>query len=236
MGPTQTAPAEQQVYRENPLDSIVENTEARKAAEGAKANALMAQAHAQMAKVYAPQNEMASQIIGLGADFGMNAAMSLASFDLIGGKLALKAVTRGRFLHEAGYRWVPVKHDATVCRLRFKHIREPLEDADGKPLEVEFSFAQAEKAGYVTNSRGTNKQGNYDKIPENMLFARCISNFHRWYAPHVYGSTIPDKVDLTLEAVAEATDRIGEKSDAKIEALKERLIAAVEAPAEAVAK
>jgi hypothetical protein len=81
----------------------------------------------------------------------------------------------------------------------------------------------AERAGWVANSRGSGKVGNYDKIPKNMLFARVISNFHRWYAPHVVGAQVYDVGEVTMDSVIAATES---KSASKLDALEAELVTA----------
>lgn len=85
-----------------------------------------------------------------------------------------------------------------------------MKDADGKPLEVGMTIAEAEQAEWVASSRGKDAKpgtkGNYDKFPKNMLFARVISNFHRWYAPHVIGATVYDMGEVSMESVIAATE------------------------------
>ena len=97
-------------------------------------------------------------------------------------------------------------------------------DVNDKPLRVTFTMKDAEKAGYVQNSRGKDgKTGNYDKIPGNMLFARMITNFHKWHAAEVDGATLADQTDILDAVVTETEKNIASKSLSKVEELKERL-------------
>jgi hypothetical protein len=114
-------------------------------------------------------------------------------------------------------------------KLRFTYKGEPMLDANGKPLEVGMTIADAERAQFVQNSRGSGKIGNYDKFPKNMLMARVISNFHRWFASEVMGATVYDAGEVSMDAVIEATEqRVTAKTESAAEALKERLQAAAE--------
>jgi len=193
------------------LDSIIENTDARKQAEAAGADQLTAKIYANDANAYA---------IAMGRDLGLNAALSLQLIHIIGGKPALSAGARATFLSQAGYSWRPVVHTDKQCTLRFWFRGDLMTDVDGKPLDVTITMEDAERAGWVQNSRGSGKVGNYDKVPKNMLFARVISNFHRWYAPHVVGAQVYDAGEITMESIIDAT---ASKTAAKLDALEAEL-------------
>ena len=203
------APA--QVVQKSVLDDIIANQAARAQAEGAKSDQLTA-------KIYA--NDPSAYVIAMGRDLGLNAALALQNIHIIGGKPALGAGARAMFLAQAGYSWRPVVHTEKQCTLRFYFRGDGMTDVDGKPLDVTITMEDAERAGWVANSRGSGKVGNYDKIPKNMLFARVISNFHRWYAPHVVGAQVYDVGEVTMENVIAATES---KSASKLDALEAEL-------------
>jgi len=202
------APA-QTMGQKSVLDDIIENQAARAQAEGAKADQLTA-------KIYA--NDPNAYAIAMGRDLGLNAALALQNIHIIGGKPALGAGARAMFLAQAGYSWRPVVHTDKACTLRFYFRGDGMTDVDGKPLDVTITMEDAERAGWVENSRGGNgKKGNYDKIPKNMLFSRVISNFHRWYAPHVVGAQVYDVGEVTMDSVIAATES---KSASKLDELE----------------
>lgn len=204
------APA--QLKQKSVLDDILDAT-ARSQADLAKSDRLTAQTYSTDPNAYA---------IAMGRDLGLNAALSLQLIHIIGGKPALSAGARATFLAQAGYSWRPVVHTDKQCTLRFWDKNGPMTDVDGKPLDVTITIEDAERAGWVQNSRGSGKVGNYDKVPKNMLFARVISNFHRWYAPHVVGAQVYDAGEI-MDRVIEATE---EKSNSKLDALEAELVAA----------
>lgn len=212
MSTPEQAPA--QTAQKSVLDDIIENQAARAQAEGAKADQLTA-------KIYA--NDPNAYAIAMGRDLGLNAALALQNIHIIGGKPALGAGARAMFLAQAGYSWRPVVHTDKQCTLRFYFRGDGMADVDGKPLDVTITMEDAERAGWVQNSRGSGKVGNYDKIPKNMLFARVISNFHRWYAPHVVGAQVYDIGEVTMENVIAATES---KSSSKLDALEAELVTA----------
>ncbi len=209
------APA--QLKQKSVLDDILDAT-ARSQADLAKSDRLTAQTYSTDPNAYA---------IAMGRDLGLNAALSLQLIHIIGGKPALSAGARATFLAQAGYSWRPVVHTDKQCTLRFWDKNGPMTDVDGKPLDVTITMEDAERAGWVQNSRGSGKVGNYDKVPKNMLFARVISNFHRWYAPHVVGAQVYDAGEITMGDVIAATEA---KSASKLDELEAALV-----PAKAVA-
>jgi hypothetical protein len=202
------------------LDSIVENQEARKQAEAAIADGIAAKRY---------QDNPNAYVIALGRDYGLQPAHALNMIHIIGGKPVLSAGARATMLKQHGYDWRPVIFTDQEVRLRFTLRGEPMLDANGKPLEVGMTIAEAERAQFVQNSRGSGKVGNYDKFPKNMLMARVISNFHRWFATEVMGATVYDAGEVSMDAVIEATEqRVTAKTESAAEALKERLQAAAE--------
>lgn len=205
------APA--QLKQKSVLDDILDAT-ARSQADLAKSDRLTAQTYSTDPNAYA---------IAMGRDLGLNAALSLQLIHIIGGKPALSAGARATFLAQAGYSWRPVVHTDKQCTLRFYYRGDGMTDVDGKPLDVTITMEDAEKAGWVQNSRGNNKVGNYDKVPKNMLFARVISNFHRWYAPHVVGAQVYDAGEITMGDVIAATEA---KSASKLDELEAALVPA----------
>lgn len=209
--PTPETPVQAATAPRNALDDIVENTMARMQAEAAKADRLSAQVYANDANAY---------VIALGRDYGLQPAHALNMIHIIGGKPCLSAGARATFLKQAGYDWRPVRMDDEEVRLRFTYKGAPMVDANDKPLELSFTIKDAERAQFVANSRGSGKIGNYDKFPRNMLFARCISNFHRFFAAEVIGSTVYDRGEVPMEEIIAATEeRMASKSDNRLDEL-----------------
>ncbi len=198
----QTAPAAvEQQPKVSVFDDIVENTSARKQAEQAKADLLMGRTYGPGLGI-AP--ELAALKIAYGRDFGFLPAQSLKFIHVINGVPSLESSGRTNLLVKAGYSWKPVKHDDTTAHFQFYRHGEVMTDAADKPLTVQFSMKDAERAGYVVASRGKSDKGNYDKVPMNMLFARCLANFHRWHAPEVDGAMMADPGEI-LDRAIEAT-------------------------------
>ena len=202
------------------MESIIDAT-ARKHYEQAVTDRYMAQTYAKGAGI---SEEDARTIIALGRDYGWGPAHSLTRLFMQGGRPRLFAEARANMLAQAGYKWYPVVHNDVECTYQFKYKGEWMLDVNDKPLRVTFTMKDAEKAGYVQNSRGKDgKTGNYDKIPGNMLFARMITNFHKWHAAEVDGATLADQTDILDAVVTETEKNIASKSLSKVEELKERL-------------
>lgn len=214
------APPKQSAVIET-LGSIIDET-ARRQYELVLADRYAAQTYAKGAGV---DEDDARTIIALGRDYGWGPAHSLQRLYMRDGKPHLYAEARASMLAQAGYRWVPVKHDDKECTYQFKYKGEWMTDVNDKPLRVTMTMAEAESAGWVKNSRGKepNAKGNYDKIPKNMLFARMITNFHRWHAAEVDGSTMLDQTDMLTRVVDATEQQIAAKTDSAVEALKEKL-------------
>lgn len=205
------------------MESIISAT-ARNQYEQAVADRYMAQTYAKGAGM---SEDDARTIIALGRDYGWGAAHSLTRLFMQGGRPRLFAEARANMLSQAGYKWYPVVHNETECTYQFKYKGEWMLDVNDKPLRVTFTMKQAEKAGYVESSRGKNAKpgdkGNYDKIPENMLFARMITNFHRFHAAEVDGAAMSDPNELLDAVVSETEKNIAAKSASNVDELKERL-------------
>jgi hypothetical protein len=208
-----------QAHSRSIFDDMVENHQARAQAEQAKSDKICAETYANNPNAY---------VIALGRDYGLGAAHSMQMIwvDPKSGKPNLYAGARATFLQQAGYDWRPVVMTDKEVRLRFMLRGEWMKDADDKPLEVGMTITEAEQADWVQNSRGKDAKpgakGNYDKFPKNMLFARVISNFHRWFAPHVIGATVYDMGEVNMESVIAATETA---SNQKLDALSAELAA-----------
>ena len=207
------------------IDALIENNEARKQAEAAISDGLAAKKYAKGAGL---TEDQATYIIALGRDFGLNAAQSLQAIDLISGRPALRAAYKAVFLKQAGYSWKVVEHTDKICKYRFYFKGEALTDANDKPLDFAFTIEEANQAGYVINARGSNPKpetkGNYDKFPKNMLYARMISNFQRFHAPDVIGSSVPEVGELMDTVVQETESRMA--ASTLVSSLSENLAAA----------
>lgn len=123
--------------------------------------------------------EAAAVKIMAGLEHGFSAMQSLSLIDFIQGKPDLNAHAKATKINSSG------KYRLNIKELTNKNCTIEVERKNGDKWESastqSFSWEDAVKAGYTT---GPNKH-NYDKIPRNMLFARCVSNIFRWVTPEL---------------------------------------------------
>lgn len=127
-----------------------------------------------------------------GRELGFGAFASMTGIHIIetGGqvKLQLSANMVGALVKRSGrYDFEVVTLTATECRLRF--LRE------GKPIgEVVWTIDMAKRAGLVT------ERSNWAKYPENMLFARALTNGAKRFCPEVL---LTSEIELAPEAAVD---------------------------------
>lgn len=125
-----------------------------------------------------------------GQELGLAPIQSMTGINVIKNKVTLSANLMAALLKKAGYNWKILEHNAQVCNLQ---IYAP----NGVDLgNCSFSIQDAKAAGL--------QGGNWQKYPKNMLFARCISNVARWYAPEVItGCYTPEELQAQPAQPAE---------------------------------
>lgn len=121
--------------------------------------------------------------IQAGLELGIPPFAAMSGIHIIKEKATIGAgLMAGKIKASGKYDYKIVKHDATICHLEFY-------EAGKKAGESKFTIEQARKAGTQ----------NLDKFPENMLFARAISNGMKWYCPDLY--TMPVYTPEEMNAV-----------------------------------
>jgi hypothetical protein len=121
------------------------------------------------------QAEQAFAKIMVGRDLGLSPSQAMMGIDFVEGAPQVRAVMLASFVqkHPGGYDYEILKHDDSAIEIRFTK--------NGKELGVsKYDMAKAAKAGL------TGKH-NWKKHPENMLFARAMSNGVKWHCPEVTG-------------------------------------------------
>ena len=124
--------------------------------------------------------------IAAGQELGLAPIQAMTGIHVIKNRVTLSANLMAALLRKAGYKWKVVKHDGTVCELQ-------MFDPTGFDLgNTSFSMEDAKRAGLTGSD-------NWKKYPRNMLFARCISNAARWFAPEVItGCYTPEEMGAGL--------------------------------------
>jgi hypothetical protein len=95
-----------------------------------------------------------------------------------GGKISQSARLVRALARRAGHRFFTLESDRHHCVLLIQLAGEK------KPRRVEFTMQDAHRMG-LTNPDGNNKGGQWDKQPENMLYARCTTRAVTRYCPEV---------------------------------------------------
>lgn len=124
--------------------------------------------------------------IAAGQELGLAPIQAMTGIHVIKNRVTLSANLMAALLRKAGYKWKVVKHDGSICELQ-------MFDPTGFELgNTSFSMEDAKRAGLTGND-------NWKKYPRNMLFARCISNAARWFAPEVItGCYTPEEMGAGL--------------------------------------
>lgn len=126
-----------------------------------------------------------------GREMGFGPFASMTGVYVIQGRPALGANLLASAIKQSGrYDYRVVEMTETACEIEF------YDRQSGKPVSIgksRFTIDDARKAGTK----------NLDKFPRNMLFARAISNGHRWYCPDALGGAA---VYVPEELGAEVTE------------------------------
>ncbi len=129
-----------------------------------------------------------------GAELGIPAFASMSGIHIVKGKPQLGGVLLGGLVKRSGkYDYRVVQQGPTACSIDFYQGAEKIGNCT-------FTIEQAKKAGTQ----------NLDKFPENMLFARAMSNGVKWYCPDVTNGPVyvegelADVQETTAEVVHEA--------------------------------
>jgi hypothetical protein len=113
---------------------------------------------------------MAMVKIQAGQELGIKPFAAMSGIHIIKGKATIGAGLIASSIKASGkYDYRVITQTDKVCEIEFFQGKESL----GKS---KFTIEQAKKAGTQ----------NLDKFPENMLFARAISNGVKWYTPDVF--------------------------------------------------
>lgn len=160
------------------------NTQLQTTNEAREAAAFYAK-HALQSKAFAGiANESAAIIkIELGRELGMSAIASLQGimFNERGG-FTLSATLQGACLQRHGYSWKVVKLTDDECALDIYR---------GGDKIGESTLTMKQAAAAKMNQQWSSKDGawtekhTWKSFPRNMLFARCLTNAVKWYAPEV---------------------------------------------------
>lgn len=123
-----------------------------------------------------------------GRELGFGAVASMTGIFIVKEKVTLSANLMAAAIKRSGkYNYRVRSIGPTACRLEF------FEGGESVGIS-EFTIEKAKAAGLVNNPT-------WQKFPENMLFARAISNGARWYAPDIFGGPTytPDELGAEVD-------------------------------------
>lgn len=123
-----------------------------------------------------------------GREMGFEPFVSMANIHIVQSKPVLGATLIAAAIKKSGkYTFKTTKHDANVCEIEF------FERENGAFVSLGFSSFSIDDAKLA----GLTNKDNWRKHPQNMLFARAISNGAKWHCPDVFGGGIyvPDELE-----------------------------------------
>lgn len=117
-------------------------------------------------------------IISVGSEYGFGPGQSMVSLHLMDGKPELSADAQARFIKASGkYEYRVTEHTDEACELTVLAV------PSGEIIGVErYTMADAERQELLRPSR-SGKPTAWQKVPRNMLFARCVSNVTAFHCP-----------------------------------------------------
>jgi hypothetical protein len=131
----------------------------------------------------------------IGHELGMSPAQALKDVYIIKGVPSVSAHWKAQKMRQAGYSWDFIQHDNEVCKISLNYRGNVLG-------EVSYSIEDARRAKLVKDDKD---DSNWIKTPKNMVFARCISNAQRWFAPETQGASYPALEEIDLDTVVTST-------------------------------
>lgn len=132
-----------------------------------------------------------------GAEMGFGPFASLVDVHIIEGKPAIGAKLMAAAIKRSGvYDYAIRRLDAEACELEFF--------CRGKNLgTVGYTMEEARRAGVSTKSDGKTLKANWQRHPDDMLFARCVSKGFRRHCPDLCGGVgayDPDELGQAVDA------------------------------------
>lgn len=123
----------------------------------------------------------------IGRELGLGIGQSMLGLHLVEGGVQMHYSTMLSCVRAHGYKYRIPEHTEDKCVIEWI-------DPDGELVGVtEYTMADAEKAEIFTvanNGKKTTPRGKssmYEKVPKNMLLARCVSNGVKAYVPEALG-------------------------------------------------
>jgi len=120
-----------------------------------------------------------------GRQLGLPDIVSLTGIHYYDGKFTFAShLIAGAIRSSGRYDFEVLEHDDSVCAVRFLRRHE---GETWKALGIErLTLQEAQQKGW-TQSRKGGDMSTWTKTPKNMLFARCLTNGHKFFCPDLFG-------------------------------------------------
>jgi hypothetical protein len=160
--------------------------------------------------------EKCMAIVSMGKELGLQPMVAINNINIIKGRTVISSTMLGAMLKQRNIEWVWTK-DHSVEELADGNIRivtelefEWISKVTGRPKSAKFSvtMGQMELAGYTTKD-------NWQKLPKEMLRARCLSSAVRAYFPEVLMGVYTD-LEMADATNADYKTRLTEDGDIEV--------------------
>jgi hypothetical protein len=165
-------------------------------------------------KGVSPQAAIATAMakIQLGRSWGIVAADAMQFIYFNNGRPSVMNELIASKLQDAGWNWnLEWQRDGswskeqgvvTGCRMWPKHAGNPVVDQNGKPVSLEFTKADAERAMIWEKGKQIRliDKWNFQSWPEDMYFSKCVARLKRRYASNILRGAISQEDAESYEA------------------------------------
>lgn len=139
----------------------------------------------------------------VGRELGFGPMASLIDVHIIEGKPSVGAHLRASVIKASGkYDYRVVECSKERCELEFLELKVKKWEAVGK---VSMTLKEATDSGLAVAKDGRSLKTNWQRSPDDMLFARCVSKGYRRYCPDLSGGVLaydPDEMDSSETGVS----------------------------------
>ncbi len=145
--------------------------------------------------------------IMLGREMGLSPALAAQNLYVVHGRATLNSGTIAAMIKKhPDYNYKVRDHSKDACTVA---IYEKWDDQWEEIGAATFTIADAKQAGLVKSG------GAWTSYPQNMVFARALTNAARWYAPDVFGGPIytPDEIEGEFRVIDDGAGGIAAAPD-----------------------
>lgn len=129
-----------------------------------------------------------------GRELGFSPISSMTSINIINSKISLSANMMAAIIRRSGvYDYEILQLDDTVCSIEFSR--------NGKKLNPIVMFTMERAKKIIINGKKLVDKENWINYPQNMLFARAMSNGFRFHCPDLSGGSIYTQDEIESDFV-----------------------------------